>query len=239
MRETVQDQQQVILDKLPPLAKLSLALDCWTSPFQQAFMAITGYFIDLDWNYREVLLGFEPLYGTHSGANLSTVLLEKLEQHNITDRVITITTDNASNNNTLMESIQESIQSLQRLDSLNQTEIIRIPCIAHVIQLSLNELLGRMKANPKNEKIERVWSEADNQALRTRPQGKDIANTLNKVRVYFTWITIILIASDRFETLQSISTQALSAEMHFKVSKLNYQRFYQSKMLKRAGIQLS
>lgn len=42
-------------------------------------MAITGYFIDQDWNYRETLLGFEPLHGTHSGVNLSNVLLERLQ----------------------------------------------------------------------------------------------------------------------------------------------------------------
>ncbi|KAJ5264725.1 hypothetical protein N7505_007518 [Penicillium chrysogenum] len=32
-----------------------------TSPFGQAFMAITGYFLDRDWNYCEVLLGFEHI----------------------------------------------------------------------------------------------------------------------------------------------------------------------------------
>ncbi|KAJ6087076.1 hypothetical protein N7467_005990 [Penicillium canescens] len=37
-------------------------------------MATTGYFIDRDWNYREILLGFEPLHRTHSGINLSTSL---------------------------------------------------------------------------------------------------------------------------------------------------------------------
>jgi hypothetical protein len=68
-------------------------------------MAITGYFIDLDWNYQEVLLGFEPLHGTHTGANLSIVLLEKLQKHEIINQVLTITTDNTSNNNTLIENV--------------------------------------------------------------------------------------------------------------------------------------
>jgi hypothetical protein len=99
-----------MLDRLPSGIKLSIALDCWTSPFQQAFMAITGYFIDDEWNYREILLGFEPLHGSHSGTNLSTVLFDLLQQYEITDRVLSITTDNASNNVTLMESIQDSIQ---------------------------------------------------------------------------------------------------------------------------------
>jgi hypothetical protein len=97
---------------LPSGAKLSIALDCWTSPFRQAFMAITGYFIDLDWHYREILLGFEPLHGSHKGADLSVVLLDLLKNHQIEDRVLTMTTDNASNNTTLHDSIKEALDSL-------------------------------------------------------------------------------------------------------------------------------
>jgi hypothetical protein len=182
LQVTVAERQQSVLQKLPRSAKLSVALDCWTSPFQQAFMAITGYFLDIDWNYREILLGFEPLYGTHSGINLSSVLFELFQKHQITNRVLAITTDNASNNNTLMSSIQESIQSLE-LD--HDTTMIRIPCIAHVIQLSLNQLLGQMKANPKNETIEMEWTEANDQETQ-----KDIVNTLNKVRYFSTFLLL-------------------------------------------------
>jgi hypothetical protein len=46
-------------------------------------MAITGYFINIDWVYREVLLNFKPLYSAHIGANMSGVLLETLIDHNI------------------------------------------------------------------------------------------------------------------------------------------------------------
>jgi hypothetical protein len=41
-------------------------------------MAITGYFIDKDWNYREILLGFEPLYERYTGVNLGSVLFDLL-----------------------------------------------------------------------------------------------------------------------------------------------------------------
>ena len=170
-------QERVLLD-LPPTAKLSIALDCWTSPFQQAFMAITGYFIDKDWKYRETLLGFEPLHGAHSGVNLSTILMELLQKYDIVNRVLAITTDNASNNNTLIENIQESIQSL-RLP--NQALIVRIPCLAHVIQLSLRDLLGRIKANPKNDNPGRVWSDSQKQSLRSSRGEQDITYTLSKV----------------------------------------------------------
>lgn len=68
-------------------------------------MAVTGYFLDQDWEYREILLGFEPLSRSHSSVNLSAVLMSLLQQYDITNRVLAITTDNASNNNTLISSL--------------------------------------------------------------------------------------------------------------------------------------
>lgn len=178
LQGTVTERQNSVLQKLPKDGKLSVALDCWTSPFQQAFIAVTGYFLDEDWNYREILLGFEPLHGTHSGVNLSAIILELLQTHQITDRVLAITTDNASNNSTMMSSIQDSIQSLEISD---HTTIIKVPCLAHVIQLSLKQLLGQMKANPKNDTAEMQWSETQDQLIRSRQQKREIIDTLNKV----------------------------------------------------------
>lgn len=178
LQGTITERQDSVLQKLPKDGKLSVALDCWTSPFQQAFMAVTGYFLDKDWNYREILLGFEPLHGTHSGVNLSAVLLELLQKHQITDKVLAITTDNASNNSTMLSSIQDSIQSLEIGD---RTTIIKVPCLAHIIQLSLKQLLGQMKANPKNDIAEMQWSETQDQLIRSRQQKREIVDTLNKV----------------------------------------------------------
>lgn len=145
-------------------------------------MAVTGYFLDQDWEYREILLGFEPLSGSHSGVNLNDVVLKLLQQHKITDRVLAVTTDNASNNTTMMSSIQES---LQPLELNNGSTIVRVPCIAHIIQLSLNDLLGKMKAIPKNESTEIDWSDDRVQSLRARQQKREIIDTLNKVCPYY------------------------------------------------------
>jgi hypothetical protein len=95
-------------------------------------MAITGYFVDADWNFREILLAFEPLSRTHSGENLSTVVFKVLQDHDIVDRVLAVTTNNASNNSTLVENLQQAINSLKLLAS-STTPIIRIPCLAYVI----------------------------------------------------------------------------------------------------------
>ncbi|KAJ5849181.1 hypothetical protein N7534_007870 [Penicillium rubens] len=114
-------------------------------------------------------------------------------------RRIPVTTDNVSNNNTLITSIQESIQALE-LDK--QITIIRILYIAHVIQLSLNKLLSRIKANPKNQVVEREWSESRSQALRSSQRNKEIANTLEKIRGLAVFINRSPQRRDAFLSLQ-------------------------------------
>ncbi|KAJ5742625.1 uncharacterized protein N7511_011357 [Penicillium nucicola] len=200
LRGYVAEQQQSMPRQLPGDSKLSLALDCWTSAFQQAFTAVIGYFLDNNWEYREVLLGFEPLSGTHSGLNLSEVLMRLFQQHNITDRVLAITTDNASKNNTLVNFINEAIQSLELSDS---STIIRVPCIAHVIQLSPKDLLGQLKANPKNEMAETEWSESRNQSLRAAQQKREIIDTLNKIRSLAIYINSSPQRREAFYNLQT------------------------------------
>jgi hypothetical protein len=170
-------------------------------------MAVTGYFIDRDWNYREILLGFEPVYGSHSGINLGPVLFPLLQKHEIEDRVLTITTDNASNNSTLVESLKGSIQELELPGNI---PIIRLPCIAHVIQLSLKELLGQMEANPKNEREETDFTGGTGSSYQT---NRKIIYTLNKVIIspLSHSLSLLTISSTRFESLPSTSTRAPSA----------------------------
>ncbi|KAJ5300184.1 hypothetical protein N7508_007427 [Penicillium antarcticum] len=198
---TVKSSQKEILRRLPDRSRLSIALDCWTSPFQQAFMAVTGYFLDQDWNYCEVLLGFEHLHGSHTGENLSKTVIQLLTDHEITDRVLSVTTDNATNNNTLMMNIQETIQSQSRSDTL----IFRVPCIAHVIQLSLNELLGKLKVTPPNKEIELEWSDERTHSFQTKQSSstRQIADTLKKIRGLAVFINASPQRREAFMALQT------------------------------------
>jgi hypothetical protein len=95
-----------------------------------------------------------------------------LEKHSISDRIMAITTDNASNNETLVSSLQQAYPD---------TSITRVPCMAHVIQLSLKQLLGIIKVNPNNDNIELVWSE-ELQKHREFNHMTGISRTLQKVR---------------------------------------------------------
>ncbi|KAJ9484060.1 hypothetical protein VN97_g9327 [Penicillium thymicola] len=213
----VQEQQQSVLSKLPPGSSLSIALDCWTSPFGQAFMAITGYFLDRDWNYCEVLLGFEHIQGSHTGTQLSETVIRIFQEHGITDRVLSITTDNASNNNTMIQGVQEMVQS----QALHNTSVFRVPCIVHVIQLSLKDLLGKIKANPTNAEAESEWSDERTKSLQSAPDhasGNTVA-TLKKIRELAVFITASPQRREAFRALQTTEPKLLPIQDVFSIYK--------------------
>lgn len=159
-----------ILDAIPKDAKIAIALDCWSSQSGKAFLAITGYFFTEDFDYREVLLGFEPLHGSHEGKYLAEVVMKVLSQHGFLYRVIAATTDGASNNGTMMqewkkklhEGLHDSIafRSVfnQEIQDLTQSTT-HVPCLAHVIQLAVNALLDQIKVTARNEEINAKWDD--------------------------------------------------------------------------------
>ncbi|KAJ5350272.1 hypothetical protein N7541_007999 [Penicillium brevicompactum] len=205
LRDAVNCQQELQLQDLPEDAKVSLALDCWTSPFQQAFMAITVYFIDKDWNYREMLLGFEPLHGPHTGNNLSDVLHRLLEERKLLDRIFSVTTDNATNNDTMIRALQERLLSIGAISS--RESIVRVPCMAHVIQLCLKQLLGHIRAAPKNKEVRAFWSDTQAHGLKDSINYGDVAHTLTKIRSFAIFVNASPQRRDAFLCLQSGGTR--------------------------------
>ncbi|KAJ5987703.1 hypothetical protein N7481_002913 [Penicillium waksmanii] len=169
----VRTDQEKVLSLLPTGAKLSIALDCWASPFHQAFMAITCYFVDSEWNYHEILLGFEPIYGQHTGTHLSAVLQRVLHQHKIIDRTLAVTIVNASNNKTLVESLHQSIEAL----SFQATHAF---CESHVLRI-LKDLLGLMKANPNNDTTHTIRSFAI--FINASPQRRELFLNLQETEL--------------------------------------------------------
>ena len=116
--------------------------------------------------------------------NLSEVLMEIFKKLDITDRVLAITSDNASNNTTLVQAVQDSIDSLELP---NSPVVVRIPYLTHIIQLSLRELLRSVKADPQNDTTDRnvsdIQAQAQARSLRTSQSEQVIVQTLIKVSV--------------------------------------------------------
>ncbi len=147
LRQLLNDRYTKVTDGhlqgLGPTTKVLLAIDCWTSPNQKAFVAIVAYYISESWKYKKVLLEFEPISGPHTGRNLTKVVEGVLLQYGIADRLFAITTDNTPNNSTLRDSLEQALTGHHGISW--SADMTKINCLAHVLNLSAKALLLSVK----------------------------------------------------------------------------------------------
>ncbi len=106
------------------------------------------YYIEF-WEYQKVLLSFEQIKDKHIESNLSSITERILQELDIQDRVITVITDNVSNNNVMMTALDETLQTFSAISHLS--------CLAHVIQLAVKQLLKSLMLSLKNENEKEYW----------------------------------------------------------------------------------
>jgi len=167
MYNDIQDQ---IRTRLPsPPAQISIALDIWSGNQRQGFLGVKAYWITEQWKFTNATLAFRPLYQQHTGELLHRVIEDIIEHYNISGQILAFTTDNASNNIKMMKHIIDAIDwevqinraSIIPMDSkqmpLGRHLPYHVPCLAHVIQLSLGELAGQLRIKVTVEEIRREW----------------------------------------------------------------------------------
>ncbi|KAF9970767.1 hypothetical protein BGZ75_002135, partial [Mortierella antarctica] len=65
-----QKHHQRVKQELAHVPRLSFTLDGWTSKFRECFMCVTAHWLTDTWQYKEIILGFEPLQGSHTAKAL-------------------------------------------------------------------------------------------------------------------------------------------------------------------------
>jgi hypothetical protein len=105
--------------------------------------AITGHWIDDDWNLHESLLDFMHVEGHHYGTVLGEKVCEMLKEYDISEKLFCITTDGASNNYTMCKEISRRLKEEKDIE-WNYKEM-HIHCMNHVINLAVQEFLKSIK----------------------------------------------------------------------------------------------
>ena len=101
------DLEEGVRQVFQNVPKVAFTIDGWTSKYQNAFVGVTAHWIDALWQQREVLLGFEPIKGRHTGQAYMNVFVSVVERFHLEQKVLSITSDNASNMIKMMELLQE------------------------------------------------------------------------------------------------------------------------------------
>lgn len=89
-------------EELELASSISLSLDAWTSPNHIPVFAVIRHWITPNYVKREALFKFAALKGVYSGENMAGVTFESLDRLRVLQKLLAITADNASNNDTLV-----------------------------------------------------------------------------------------------------------------------------------------
>jgi hypothetical protein len=123
-----------IKDMLSELdSKISCTTDIWTSPSMDPFMVVTAHFVDKSFQLRSIVLDFAAMPGSHNGKRIADVFKSIINYYDIKDKVLCVTTDNASNNDTFIDQLIQ--------DRYMSSREHHIRCFAHVINLSVQTAL--------------------------------------------------------------------------------------------------
>ena len=138
-------------------------------------MNVTAYFIDDSWNYWKVFLIFWFLHDQHISQSIIVKLYIILNKYNLTHQLLTITTDNCSNNESMWRVLSEHFESKNYAWNV---VINIIFCFAHIIQLTVKDLLDFLKISVVNESIILLFNKNNLQQI---TQKISLFNTLLKI----------------------------------------------------------
>lgn len=174
-------------------SSIALSLDGWTSQNSLSMLAINAHWMFSDFQQYRACIEFVEIEENHSGENLANSVCTALERFDISDKVITITADNASNNDTLHRYLHQKLS--QRYDEYLTETIIRegtmkftqnsqIRCFAHILNLVMKAILRSLCASSYREACDLLNDVAKQSWKKIKAPSSPIA----KLRILVLWI---------------------------------------------------
>lgn len=161
---------------------ISFTHDMWSSRKGDDYFAIIAHFINENWEMESITIAFEHPSQSHTGEHMADIFVGVMDNYGILDRIGTITCDNASNNMSMGKRLQELGETTHPKLSKFQKEKCIVPCLNHVLDLSLQLLLRQgLKSQAKDENGIHNLMQSGNADLET-DMNSVLQNPLNKLR---------------------------------------------------------
>jgi hypothetical protein len=130
---------------------IALSLDIWTSKNQLPILCIIGHWLTDEFEYREKMLEFTELPGVHSGENLAAAVEALLMELCLEPKLMAITGDNATNNETMATELYQSLERKLDAPPLFRGLESYIRCLAHIMNLIVKDILRALKSGNTEE----------------------------------------------------------------------------------------
>jgi len=101
--------QKLLLKELlrKSLSQIHFTLDLWSSPNHLALLGVIAHFTPSAGTLTQALLALQEMEGAHTGENICHTFMGIVEDYDIRDRIGYFVMDNATNNDTFMDSLVE------------------------------------------------------------------------------------------------------------------------------------
>ena len=123
--------------------RVCLTTDTWTSIQNVNYMVLTAHYIDGGWVLQKKVLNF-CVIPNHKGESIGKLLEECVVDWGL-DKILTITVDNASANDS---GLREFIRRIRggNISLLHEGKYLHMRCVAHILNLIVNDGLGKGQA---------------------------------------------------------------------------------------------
>uniref|UniRef100_A0A803LZ45 BED-type domain-containing protein n=1 Tax=Chenopodium quinoa TaxID=63459 RepID=A0A803LZ45_CHEQI len=144
--------------------KIALTTDMWTADNQRkGYMAVTSHFIDNTWKLQSRIIRFLYVPAPHTAEVLADALKERIQSWNLDLRLSSITVDNCSTNDAMMEILKG--------------DFFHMRCCAHILNLIIQDGLSVVVSNGVQRIRDSVvfWTASDKRVQRFEQVAKQMA----------------------------------------------------------------
>ena len=94
------NERRDILKKsvLPTASSITLTLDIWSGNAKEDYISIIAHYVNADWELQKKVIGLRLIDVKHTGENIAERIAAVVDVFGLTDKVFSITLDNASSN---------------------------------------------------------------------------------------------------------------------------------------------
>ncbi|GES91926.1 zinc finger BED domain-containing protein 1-like [Rhizophagus clarus] len=113
--------------------RCSITTDIWSSIKNEAFIGVTIHFITNEWKLKHFTLEVLRITGSHTGNAIYEILNKLLEDFDLKQKVISVTTDNGSNMIVACRLLKNDFDA-----QTPALDFIHSRCICHILNLAVN-----------------------------------------------------------------------------------------------------
>ena len=118
--------------------KVSFCVDGWKSSNKIPYQGVVATWMNVDWEIQTVVIDLARLRGLQSAENVTSSFCQTLDDFDLWSKLLAVTTDNESK----MKSFASKLEPIAARKGVNfKATDNHIPCLAHIINLSCQEIL--------------------------------------------------------------------------------------------------